>query len=127
MNNILNWFLTIDLWGIGLLFVRFLDGYKYHIESAALRRTKVAQGRSRRFINYAWSADAYMICYVFIHKTDWYMIVSFVMALCFMTEYWITLYNKYPYRMRGMTNFKKPNILIYFINSLLPNRLRKRL
>ena len=127
MNNILNLILVIDFWGIGLLLVRFLDGYKYHIESSALRRTKVAYGRSRRFINYAWSADAYMIAYLFIHKRDWYLVVSCIIALGFMTEYWITLYNKYPYRMRGCINFKKPNIIIYLLNSILPNCLRRRL
>lgn len=127
MNEIIQAFLNIDLWGIGLLFVRFMDGFKYHLESNAMKRAGVAKGRSRRFINYAWTADAYMILYLIVHKIDWYLLISFITAIFFMTEYWFTLYKLYPYKMRGCANFKRPNILIYLINSILPNSLRKRL
>ena len=122
-----NFLKTIDLWGIGLLFVRFMDGYKYHIEARSLKKAGVAKGRSRKFINYAWTADAYMIVYLIRHAIDWYLLVSFIMAIFFMTEYWISLYKMYPYRMRGCSNFKRPNIFIYLVNSILPNKLRKRL
>ncbi len=127
MNKLLADILNLDLWGIGLLIVRFFDGFKYHIESCSLRKVNVARGRSRRFINYAWGADAYMIFYLFAHKIDWYMVISFILALIFMTEYWWILYIKYPYKGRGLLNFRRPNIFLYFINSIIPNKLRKRL
>jgi len=120
-------FKIIDFWSLGLIYIRFLDGWKYRIEARALRRAGLARGRSRKFINYAWLADAYTIAYILKHKIDWYLIACFVVALIFMTEYWYTLYLNYPYRMRGCPNFKRPGIWTYFINSILPNKLRRRL
>jgi len=127
MKELIKFLINLDMWGIGLLIVRFMDGFKYHLESAAMKRAGIAKGRSRKFINYAWLADFYMIMYLLHNKIDWYLLISFIMAIFFMTEYWLALYTLYPYRMRGCANFKRPNVFIYLINSLLPNRLRKRL
>jgi hypothetical protein len=123
----LNLLRITDFWGIGLLIIRFLDGYKYYIESVALKKAGLAKGRSRRFINYAWISDAYTILYILTHKIDWYLIVCFIIALIFMSEYWYTLYLTYPYKKRGLNNFKRPNIFVYLMNSLTPNKLRKKL
>lgn len=122
-----NFLKTIDIWGIGLLFVRFMDGFKYHLESNAIRRIRVAKGRSRKFINIAWSADAYMIAYLIHHGIDWYLMISFIIALFFVTEYWLVLYYNYPYKYRNLINWKRPNIFIYLLNSILPNSMRKKL
>jgi hypothetical protein len=118
---------TLELWGIGLLITRFCDGYKYHIEANAIRRAKTAKGHSRKFINIAWGSDLYMLIYLLNNNIDWFMIISFIIALIFMTEHWITVYKFYPYKCRGLQGFKKPNLIIYLLNSLLPNKIRRRL
>ena len=118
---------SFEIWGIGLLITRFCDGYKYHIEANAIRRAKTAKGHSRKFINIAWGSDVYMLVYLLNNNIDWFLITSFIIALFFMTEHWITVYKFYPFKMRGCYNFRKPNVFIYLLNSLLPNKIRRRL
>jgi hypothetical protein len=81
---------------------------------------------SRRFINWALMNDLVKLVYG-ITILDLYIILSSILALGCMLHLWITIYIYYPYRMRGCMNFKRPNIFTYFINSILPNHLRKRL
>lgn len=114
-------------WGWGIIIARFYDGYKYRISSRKIRKLKSAKGHSRDFGNMALGVDIFVLGYFIWKNFDPYMILSCILCILFVIEYWLTLYWYYPYRMRGCINFKKPNLLVYFLNSLQFDKYRKRL
>lgn len=118
--------IILTITGALLTITGIYDGYKYHWIAAAIRKAGTAKGQSRKFINAAIINDIIRIIHCFI-ILDWWLIASSVFALIFMIEHWITIYYYYPYRNRSRFGFKKPNIFLYLINSLLPNKIRKKL
>jgi hypothetical protein len=124
MTNLMHF---VDIWGYALLICRFFDGFKYHLQANKIRKCKSGRGHSRDFGNIALLIDIFMLMY-FIYKTyDLYMIISTLIIIAFVVEFWITLYLYYPYRMRGCSNFRRPSILAYFLNSIQFDKYRKRL
>lgn len=113
----------------GILFIvwAYIDGFKYWIEGHKIATLKSAKGRSRKFILMALGNDLYRVLYFVFVTTDWYVLISTIIALIFMIYMFFMQYKWYPYRMRGCENFHRPNIFLYTINALLPNRIRKRL
>ena len=120
-----NWLLK-DIVGSVLVVTSIFDAIKYTLQANKIRQTKNAKSQSRKFINFAIVNDIVKFSYGFI-ILDWFIIISSVLAIICMLDLWYTTYMYYPYKMRGCLNFKRPNIFIYLINSILPNRLRKRL
>jgi hypothetical protein len=118
---------NLNLWGIGLMIARFYDGYKYYIQSKKIKQLNSAKGHSRDFGNTALAIDGFMLGYFIFKNFDLYMIVSTIIIILFVIEYWITVYRFYPYRMRGCPNFKRPNAWHYFLNSIQSDKYRKRL
>lgn len=116
----------IDTLGLLLLYTGYLDATKYRLESAKIKQIGTAKGHSRRFINRAIISDAVRLLYLSF-KPDLFLITVSVIALGCMLEMFWTLYIYYPYKGRGLHNFKRPSIWLYFINSVIPNRIRKRL
>ena len=119
--------MILNLWGIGLLIARFLDAWKYLIQSNKIAKVKLSRGHSRDFGNIALGIDIFMLLYFIFNNFDVYMIISNIVMILFVGKYWFTLYWYYPYRMRGCPNFKRPNLLVYFINSIQMDKYRKRL
>ena len=109
-----------------MIITGFFDAYKYIWESQAIRRIKTAKGHSRKFINVAMTNDIVRLIYLFI-KPDLFLITVTFIALFAMGYMFWTIYIFYPYRHRGLTGFKRPNLFIYYINSILPNSIRRRL
>lgn len=122
MNNIL----LKDLFGILLIFTGIGDAIKYSIQAKRIKKLQSAKAMSRKFINFALVNDFVRLEYGLIIQ-DLFIISSSILALICMVHLWWEIYWWYPYRMRGCPNFKRPNILFYIINSILPNRIRKRL
>lgn len=120
-----NWLLK-DIVGAILVITSIFDALKYSIQAAKIRKTKSAKSQSRRFINFAITNDLVKLYYGYI-IFDWFIIISSLLAIVCMLDLWFTTYKYYPYRCRGLLGFKKPSIFIYLINSIIPNRLRKRL
>jgi hypothetical protein len=123
---------ALDIVGVYLLVTGFLDAYKYHWQSEAIKKVGLARGHSRKFINAALHNDQVRIiyltlCYMVYNRMDWFLMSSSLIAVVFMVELWYTIYKYYPYRRRGMLYFKRPNMFVYFINSLQSNKTRKRL
>ena len=116
-----------NLAGLILILWGYFDGVKYHFQSQSIKKIKLARGHSRKFINLALGNDKYRLFYFFFIDRNLYVLITSIIALIFMIELWYTQYLYYPYRMRGCSNFKRPNILYYLLNSILPNRIRKRL
>jgi len=112
--------------GVCLIVLGLADGYKYILQAEKLRRTKSARGQSRMFINLAWGVDLGKIICGIIVLEKWLIITTLIGFICVMYLFFIT-YRYYPYRRRGLSNFKRPNIALYTINSWLPNSLRRRL
>lgn len=102
------------------------DAIKYRWNCIAIRKAGTARGQSRKFINTAIVSDLVKLTYGIV-RLDVFIIFSALIALFFMLEQWITVYRYYPYKNRGLLNFKRPSLWVYFINSILPNNLRRRL
>jgi len=122
MNNIL----LKDVVGGLLIITSIFDALKYSIQARKIHKAKSAKSMSRRFINFALLNDFVKLGYGFV-IWDLFIMFSAVLALVCMIDLWWQIYWYYPYRMRGCSNFKRPNILFYLVNSILPNDIRKRL
>jgi hypothetical protein len=122
MNNLI----LKDILGGLLIITSIGDAIKYTIQANKISRAKTAKSMSRKFINLALTNDFVKLSYGFVIN-DLFIVASSILALICMTHLWFVIYWFYPYRMRGCQNFKRPNLLLYTINSILPNRIRKRL
>ena len=116
-----------EITGFILIFWGYVDGLKYHFEACKIRDHQSSKGHSRKFINMAMGNDIYRLFYFFFVDRNYYVLITSAIALLFMFEMFWQQYKYYPYRMRGCVNFKRPTILLYLINSILPNKLRRRL
>jgi len=115
-----------DLIGCLLVFSSIFDCWKYVWQAKAIKKVGTAKGHSRKFLNAAIFNDIVKLLYGVI-ILDLFIIVSSILALATMAYNFYIVYRLYPYRMRGCQNFKRPNILLYVLNSLQPNKIRKRL
>lgn len=115
-----------EIFGYILIVGGILDAWKYIWHVQAIRKAGSAKSHSRKFINAGIAQDFIKIIYgLLIH--DWFITLSCFLALVAMEIYFYTIYLYYPYKGRGLKNWKRPNIITYTINSLLPNKYRKRL
>lgn len=117
---------TKQVFGTLLLVTSVFDALKYSLQARKVVHVGTAKSMSRNFINWALMNDIVKLLYG-IMIIDMYIILSSVLALVCMIHLWIVVYIYYPYRMRGCPNFKRPPVFLYFVNSIIPNRIRKRL
>jgi hypothetical protein len=115
-----------DVLGGLLIITSIFDAFKYSLQARKIQKEKTARSMSRKFINFALMNDFVKLTYGIIIG-DLFIMGSSVLALICMLDLWWQIYWFYPYRMRGCSNFKRPNILFYIINSIVPNSIRKRL
>jgi len=109
-----------------LVITSIFDALKYSIQARKIQKEKTAKSISRKFINFALINDFVKLNYGIIIN-DLFIICSSILALICMIDLWWQIYWFYPYRCRGLDGFKRPNILYYILNSILPNSIRKRL
>ena len=105
----------------------YFDGVKYHFQAQSIRKVQIAKGHSRKFINFALGNNFYRFFYFIVIDRNYYVLATTIIALIFMFELFWTIYIYYPYRYRNLMNWKRPSLYRYFINSLLPNSIRKKL
>lgn len=115
-----------DIVGGLLIFTSVFDAAKYSIQALKISKAKSAKNMSRKFTNFAILNDLVKLLYGIVIM-DLFIIGSSILALGCMFHLWWETYLWYPYRCRGLLGFKRPNIVLYLINSLLSNRIRKRL
>ena len=115
-----------EVFGIALIITGLFDSWKYVWQSQKIIRTRCAKGQSRKFINVAIFNDMVRIAYALI-IVDYYILATSLFVFFCMIHLLIVTYIYYPYRGRGLHNFKRPNFILYMINSILPNTIRKRL
>jgi hypothetical protein len=120
-------FLTIkNIVGVALILAGLLDAWKYVWHIQAIKKVHSSKGHSRKFANAAIAQDLVKLVYGTVIQ-DIFIVSSTVLALITMSMYFYTIYKYYPYRNRNKHNFKKPSLLEYTINSLLPNKIRRKL
>jgi len=115
-----------EFFGGLLIITSIFDALKYTIQARKIQKEKTAKSMSRKFINFALANDFVKLGYGIV-LMDFFIICSSILSLICMMDLWWKIYWFYPYRMRGCYNFKRPSLILYFINSILPNRLRRRL
>jgi hypothetical protein len=120
-------FALSGFFGILLIITGIFDSLKYTWAAKKIRNVGSSKGHSRNFINVAITNDLVRLLYFIFVDRDVYLILVSIIALYCMFDMFFAIYINYPYRMRGCSNFKRPNILLYFINSILPNRIRRKL
>lgn len=118
--------LLVNVVGSVFLVTGILDAIKYSIQSAKIRTLKTSKGISRQFLNIAISNDLVKLTYGVL-ICDFYVTLTSVIALITMFDMWYSVYKFYPYRYKNLKNFRRPNMFVYFINSLLPNKIREHL
>ena len=121
-------FITIltQVIGAALIISGIYDGYKYHWLAVAIRKAGTAKGQSRKFVNAALVKDIVIFIYMIV-KFDLYILSMTFVGFVFTIELLITIYRYYPYRYRNLLHFKRPSFWVYFINSCISNKIRKRL
>jgi len=112
--------------GVSLIILGTLDGIKYYWFGQKIIKANSSKSYSRKGLNFAILNDIIRILYG-IYILDWYIILSSLFASVTMIYCWWQIYLYYPYRYRNLLNFKRPGILLYTINSILPNKIRRRL
>lgn len=112
--------------GFILVLTGVLDAIKYIWTINAIKKAKTSKSHSRKFLNAAILSDFVKILYS-ICIGDIFIFISGVLALITMCYNYYITYLYYPYRCRGLDHFKRPSLIIYIINSFLPNQIRKRL
>jgi len=115
-----------EIFGIILILSSIMDAWKYIWQAKNILKAGVAKGHSRKFLNVAILNDFIKVSYGIV-IFDIFIIISSLFALVTTLYNFYVLYLMYPYKGRGLKNFKKPGLLKYFINSLIPNSKRERL
>lgn len=118
--------ILVNIFGILLICTGILDAAKYAIQGRKIQVAKSAKNFSRQFMNFALGNDIIKLAYGLI-IWDFYIISTSLLALVTMIYMWYQIYLYYPYKKRGLLHFKRPNVFIYVINSLLPNSRRRKL
>jgi hypothetical protein len=113
---------------IGIVFIMtgVLDALKYNWEARKVKESQSSKTHSRKFINCALLNDIIKLLYG-ICILDTYIILTSLIAIFTMCNLWWQIYLFYPYKYRNLKNWKRPNVFVYFINSLIPNIKRKHL
>lgn len=115
-----------DIIGGLLIITSLFDAWKYIWQGEAIKKVGIAKGHSRKFINAAIFNDIVKLGYGVV-ILDIFIISSSILALITMGYNFYIIYRYYPYRCRGLHGFKRPNLFAYFLNSLIPNKFRKKL
>lgn len=116
--NILRW---------GVLIFGILDAYKYKYMADKIVRLKSSKGTSRKFLNISIVYRILLFLYSFYILNDWSIFWGCVIALFTLSEVYYYGYIHYPYKYRGLRNFRRPPLLKYIWNSIVPNKYAKRL
>jgi len=115
-----------EIFGVLIVVFGILDTVKYVMFGNKIVHVKTSSAYSRFGMDMALLYAIVFTIYGVL-MMDPYIIVSRLFAIGTIFYCIWKIYLFYPYRKRGLVHFKRPNFLLYFINSLLPNSIRKRL
>lgn len=114
------------VFGVLLIITGIFDAGKYSLQAWKIEKAQSAKVQSRKFVMMAIGNDLIKTMYSILIM-DAYIFISSVLAMICMLHLWLVVYKHYPYKHRGLHNFKKPNIIIFTLNACMPNRIRERL
>lgn len=103
------------------------DSWKYKFLSQKVARMKSSREISRKFINVSIIYRIFLLIYAWCVLRDWVITWTCIIALYTLAEAFHAVYWYYPYKKRGLRNFKRPSMTRYVWNSIVPNRWAKRL
>lgn len=115
-----------EILGCTLIITGILDAIKYSIQGFKIRDTKTAKAVSRKFGLIALLNGIVRLAYS-IAIMDWYILISSLLAVVCQLHLWYMIYLYYPYRGRKLRNFRRPDMVTFIINAIIPNKFRKRL
>lgn len=115
-----------DILGITIIYLGIVDGWKYLRQRQKVTRMKSSKDISRLFSLSAFICDIGFVGYTILIK-DPILIFVRVFALYTTLDLYYHCYLYYPYKDRFKRNFKRPNLITFFINTLQPNNLRSHL
>ena len=110
-----------------VLLTGMLDSYKYKLQAQKVCRLKSSGQISRLSLLYAIIHRMPLLLYVWLALGDNILIIISCIALYTMIEAFYYVYAFYPYRSRGLKNFKKPSIFLFIKDTITPNKYGKRL
>jgi len=102
------------------------DAYKYMRLRQKIMRTKSSRDVSRMFALIAIICDIIFVAYTLIIRDPFLVFVRGI-ALYTTIDLYYFIYLFYPFKTRGLPNFKRPSLWTFFVNTLQPNGIRKRL
>lgn len=115
-----------QIFGILLVITGIFDAVKYSLQALKISKQKTAKTMSRKFVLMAIGNDLVKIVYSIL-ILDIYIFLSSILAIVCMFHLWWNVYLYYPYRRRNELYFKRPNIFIFTLNGMIPNKYRPHL
>ena len=105
----------------------FMDAYKYKLMTQKVGRLKASGQIPRKFLVWSIANRIVLLLYVWLELNDIILITTSVIALYTMLEAFYYVYEYYPYRCKGLKNFKKPSIWKFTKDIFSNNKHGKRL
>ena len=127
MDIILIQAIAIKVLKVVVLITGFMDSYKYKLQAQKVCRLKSSGQISRLALLYAILHRVPLMLYVSLVLKDTILIIISCIALYTITEALYYTYMYYPYRNRGLKNFKKPSFFKFIKNTIEPYKYGKRL
>lgn len=119
--------LVIEILRWAVFITGALDAYKYKFLVQKISRLKSSREISRKFINVSILKNLVLLVASVTYLNDWAVMWACIISLYTGCEAFYYVYLYYPYKTRGLKNFKRPPLWKYLWNSLLPNDIRERL
>jgi len=107
-----------------VLVTGIIDAYKYKFLTAKISRLKSSREISRKFINISLLKNFILLLWAHFYLNDWAVTWACIISLYTGSEAFYYIYCYYPYKTRGFPNFKRPSLLKYTINSIIPNSIK---
>ena len=86
---------------VAVLSTGILDAFKYKFLAQKVARLKSSREISRKFINISLLKNFVLLLASWVYLKDWAVMWSCIISLYTGVEAFITIYEYYPYRMRG--------------------------
>lgn len=110
-----------------VLVTGFMDSYKYKLQAQKVCKLKSSGQISRLALLYAIMHRVPLMLYVSLVLKDTILIIISFIALYTITEALYYTYIYYPYRNRGLKNFKRPSFYKFVKHTIEPYKHGKRL
>ena len=120
-------YLWMEVLKYAVLYTGILDSYKYKLMTQKVSRLKASGQISRKFLVWSIINRVVLLLYVWLKLNDWVLILTSIIALYTMLEAFYYVYEFYPYRNRGLKNFRKPSMWVFIKDIFSKHTYGKRL